>query len=101
MKAQLVLVTIFNAALFFTWSEIQKYYKNEPKFHGVYSRNNLLKIKNGAYTINLNKFKSMGTRRIALYLNHNNATYFDSVGAEHIPSGKKNYRKQKHHNKYL
>ena len=43
----------------------------------------------------------MGTRQIALYLNHNNATYFDSVGAEHIPSGKKNYRKQKHHNKYL
>ena len=27
----------------------------------------------------------MGTRWIALYLNHNNATYFDSVGAEHIP----------------
>ena len=43
----------------------------------------------------------MGTRRIALYLNHNNATYFDSVGAEHIPKVvKKNYRKQKH-NKYF
>ena len=27
--------------------EIQKYYKNEPKFKGVYSRINLLKIKNG------------------------------------------------------
>ena len=101
MKAQLVLVTIFNAALFFNWFEIQKYYKNEPKFHGVYSRNNLLKIKDGAYAINLNKFKSMGTRWIALYLNHNNATYFDSVGAEHIPKVvKKNYRKQKH-NKYF
>ena len=29
--------------------EIQKYYQNEPKFNGVYSRNNLPKIKNGAY----------------------------------------------------
>ena len=27
--------------------EIQKYYCNEPKFNGVYSRNNLQKIKDG------------------------------------------------------
>ena len=27
--------------------EIQKYYENEPKFNGVYSRSNLPKIKNG------------------------------------------------------
>ena len=34
--------------------EIQEYYKNEPKFNGVYSRDNLPKtIKNGAYVINL------------------------------------------------
>ena len=29
--------------------EIQKYYQNEPKFNGVYSRNNFPKIKDGAY----------------------------------------------------
>ena len=30
--------------------EIQKYYKNEPRFNGVFSRNNLFKkIKDGAY----------------------------------------------------
>ena len=28
--------------------EIQKYYENEPKFNGVYSKNNLSKIKDGA-----------------------------------------------------
>ena len=28
--------------------EIRKYYQNEPKFNGVYSRNNLPKIKDGA-----------------------------------------------------
>ena len=27
--------------------EIQKYYQNEPKFNGVYSRNNLSKVKDG------------------------------------------------------
>ena len=31
--------------------EIEKYYQNEPKFNGVYSRNNLPKIKDGAYVI--------------------------------------------------
>ena len=33
--------------------EIQKYYQNEPRLNGVYSRNNLPKIKDGAYVINL------------------------------------------------
>ena len=32
--------------------EMQKYYQNEPKFNGVHSRNNLPKIKDGAYVIN-------------------------------------------------
>ena len=31
--------------------EVQKYCQNEPKFNGVYSRNNLSKIKNGEYII--------------------------------------------------
>ena len=35
--------------------EIQKY-QNERKFNGVYSRNNLPKIKDGAYVINLDEF---------------------------------------------
>ena len=32
--------------------EIQKYYQNETRFNGVYSRDNLSKIKDGAYVIN-------------------------------------------------
>ena len=36
--------------------EIQKDYQNEPKFNGVYSRNNLRKIKDGTYVINLDEF---------------------------------------------
>ena len=62
-----------------------QYYQNEPKFNGAHSRNNLSKTKDGAYVINLHEFKSIGTRWIALYVNDNNVTYFDSFGVEHIP----------------
>ena len=31
--------------------EIQKYYQNKPRFNGVYSRDNLSRIKDGAYVI--------------------------------------------------
>ena len=61
---------------------IQKYYENEPKFNGVHSRNNLCKIKDGAYIINLNEYESTGT---ALYVNIENVTYFDSFAVERIP----------------
>ena len=60
--------------------EIQKSYENEPKFNGVYSRNKLSKIKNGAYIINLDEYKSVGTHWIALYVNTKNVTYFDRFG---------------------
>ena len=46
--------------------EVQKYYKSESKFNSVYSRKNLPKIKNGAYVINLDEFKSIGIHWIAL-----------------------------------
>ena len=46
--------------------EIQTYYQNEPKFNSVYSRNNLPKIKDGVYVINLHEYKSIGTHWIAL-----------------------------------
>ena len=64
--------------------EIQKYYQNEHKFNGVYSRNNLLKIKYGVYVINLDEYKSIQTHWIVLYVNDNNAIYFDSFGVEKI-----------------
>ena len=70
--------------------EIKKYYQNEPKFDGVYSRNNLPKIKDGAYVINFDEFKSIGTHWIALYVNGDNVTYFYSFGAEFIPKETKN-----------
>ena len=40
----------------------QTYYQNEPRFIGVYSRDNLNdKIKDGAYVINLDEYSDIGT----------------------------------------
>ena len=65
--------------------EIQKYYQNERRFNGVYSRDELLeKIKEGTYVINLNGYSDIGTHWIALYALNNNVIYFDSFEVEHI-----------------
>ena len=66
--------------------EIQKYYKNKPRFNGVFSRKNLpKKIKDGAYVINLDEYADVGTHWIPLFCNKNEIVYFDSFGVEHIP----------------
>ena len=46
--------------------EIQKYYQNEPRFNGVYSRNNLPKKKDGADVINLDEYTDNGVHWIRL-----------------------------------
>ena len=40
----------------------------------VYSGNKLSKIKDGAFVINLDEYKSIGTHWIALHVNDNNVT---------------------------
>ena len=57
---------------------MQKHCESEHKFNGVYSRNDLSKIKNGAHVINLNEYEPIGTYWMALYVNANNMVYFDS-----------------------
>ena len=65
--------------------EIEAYYQNEPRFNGVYSRDNLqVKVKDGAYLINLDNYSHIETHWIALYANNKTVTYFDSFGIEHI-----------------
>ena len=64
--------------------ETQKYCQNEPRFNGIYSRDNLQKIKDGEYIINLDEYSDIGTRWVASYV-QNNVTYFDSFRVEHIP----------------
>ena len=66
--------------------EIQKYHKNEPKFNGVFSRNDLpKKIKDEPYIINLDEYTNVGTHWIALFCNKNEIVYFGSFGVEYIP----------------
>ena len=80
--------------------EIQEYYQNEPRFNGVFSRDNLPNnnnnnnirpkglgsvVKNGAYVINLDEYHDIGTHWVALYVNNKIVTYFHSFGVENIP----------------
>ena len=48
-------------------------------------RDNLSKIKDGAYIINLDESSDIGTHWVALWVNYNNVIYFDSFGVGHIP----------------
>ena len=48
--------------------EIQKYYQNEPRFNGSFSRDNLPRIKDGAHIINLDEYSDSGTHCVALHL---------------------------------
>ena len=45
----------------------------------------IIYLKDGAYVINLDEYKSIGHDWISLYVNAENVTYFDSFGVEHIP----------------
>ena len=66
--------------------EIQKYYQNEPRFNGAYSKDNLPdKIKGGAYLINLDEYSDIGTHWIGLYALNNNVTYSELFGLLCIP----------------
>ena len=76
---------IFNPASSFNKFLNTKILSNEPRFNGVYSRDNLSKIKDGAYIIDLDEYSDTGTHWIALYVNNNSVTYFDSFGVEQIP----------------
>ena len=66
--------------------EIQKYYQNEPRFNGIYSRGNLPnKTKERTYIINLDEYTDVGTHWISLFSNRSEIVYFGSLGVEHVP----------------
>ena len=56
--------------------KIQKYCENELKFNGVYKGC-------GIYSKS-DEYEWIGAHWIALFVNDNNVTYFDSFGVEHI-----------------
>ena len=71
---------IFNTVSSLTNFEIQKYYQNEPGFSGVYSRDNLSGIKDGACVINLDEYSDIGTHWGTYYIQNNDVIYCDSYG---------------------
>ena len=71
------------------------YYQNEPRFNGVFSRDNLPnEIKNSAYVINLDEYRGIGIHWITLYVNKS-ATFFNSFGVKHIPKEIKKFTSDK------
>ena len=76
--------------------EIQKYYENEPRFNGVFSRDNMpKKIKDGAYVINLDEYADVGTHWITLFCKRSEIVDFDSFGVEHVPEKIKEFDENK------
>ena len=74
----------------------KRYYENEPRFNGVFSRKNLHKILNdGAYLINLDEYGDLGTHWIALFFNRNEIVDFDSFGVERVPEEIKGFVENK------
>ena len=56
--------------------EITDYFKYEPIVNGVFSRNNLTRIRLKAYVINLDDKNSKGVHWVSLLIDRNTAVYF-------------------------
>ena len=65
--------------------EMQEYFKDKSRYNDVCSRNNLPKLKNGAYVINLDGSKNTGTHWVVIFIKKDKVIYFDSFGFEYIP----------------
>ena len=82
--------------------EIHKYYRNESRLNGVYSRHIWPKIKDGSYVINFDEHKAIGTHWIALYRStYFDQIYFDSFGVEKFPIKIKKFISNKNNIKTL
>ena len=81
--------------------EIELYHQNEPRLNVAYSRNNLPKRKNRTFIINLDKIILIGIHWIALYVNGNNVTYFDSFDVEYISKEIKKFLRNKNFTKCI
>ena len=65
--------------------ETPNYFNYEPRFNGVFSRNNLPRIKDGAYVTNLDDNNSKWTHLASLFIDRMATVYFDSFGIEYVP----------------
>ena len=72
--------------------EKEKYYENEPRFNGFFSRDDMPKnIKHGAYVLNLDEYKDEGRHWIVLFCNKSEISF----GVEHVPEEIKEFIRNK------
>ena len=75
----------FSSAPFLNNIEITNYFKYEPRFNSIFSRNNLPRIKDGAYVIHLDDKNSKGTYWVSVFIDRNKTVYFHSFGIGYFP----------------
>ena len=75
--------------------EITKYINNKLRFNGAFPRNNLFRIKDGVYVINLDDKKNKGTHWGSLFIDRNTCAYLEYFGVEYIPQDVLNKMKDK------
>ena len=68
--------------------KITKYFNYEPRFNGVFSRDNLFRRKDRAYVINLDGKQYNIKHRVSLFIYKNKVVYFYSFSIEYIFSQK-------------
>ena len=78
--------------------ETTKYFSYEPRFNIFFSINNLPRIKDGAYVINLDMKKCKGKHWVLLFIDRIAAVYCDSFRIECIPQEVVRKIKDKSHN---
>ena len=61
------------------------YFKDAKGFNGVFSKNNLTKLKKGVYIIILDHSENTGTHWVLIFVKKDEVIYFDSFGVEYIP----------------
>ena len=58
-------------------SRLLKYFNDESRFNGVFLRENLSRIKDSAYVINLGDKQSKGTHWVSIFIDRNTNVLFD------------------------
>ena len=65
--------------------EITNYSNDEPRLNGIFSRNNLPRIKNEVYQITRDDKNDKGIHWVPFFIHKNVAICFDVFGIEYIP----------------
>ena len=74
---------IFSSTAFLQQYRDFKYFHYKSRFNGIFSRDDLPKIKDGSDVTNLDDKQSKGKHWVSLFTERNEGVYFDSFGTEY------------------